>query len=982
MGLGKALAHATLTAAKDRGTSDIREDLKRAKDALASAIEPFGKHPLRSRYGQPAIPRLTEPLLYAAAIERALLGEEAKEFLLSLDDDEAVRGLLIEIASDSEHPAQQVALSAFAREYSLHGLRASDEVAKIEAAIEGMLSSEEVPFDGLLFHRIGEDFLVGGARDRWAARLAELSLNDGLSGERREAYADLLAEFADLPLAFRRNRFKLNAEGTVGIWKELSKDDARENLRQRAGYAVELFGRSIPRAERHLRRWLRSRCGIATEVLESAPELEAWWANAREEDPADWLAAALGESSETLDLERALDLLLTSKGERWEWAARWLSLAAPTDWDVPVFPRDHSARYDQHTLEWKRLIRGAEVGTRSLQFATLTLGGFVEEDELSFQGLETIQFGVPFEFRLPLGSAVRPEFTPRSLGTYVGLGDSQHQPGREKIVRGRLDPGLENLELRLGVGGHRDGWSSAGAKLNAGWSAYTSELGPGGVSHAGQVATGWTELKDRTAVRFEVSRLCAEAEVAEPWQLEDWRSALAIELAAHMENYIKSIEAHRLGNRRGGLLPPDEMFAQLHLANYWSLPECRDQLARLRELGFLFSEEHSSGMNELLMRASLAAGDERVLATPSIDSTRTAESAFGPTYWVRLAANQEQASIRQFALDSLRENDVHTDLWSSLEKRYDERGWAVPDWMSELAKGGESSTVIALQGTDLRGAWAMLLGAFGAFATWRLARSARGSSSDLRWALCLVLPCLGTSLFFGGASIEFLFLDVLGLAGLAWATSRLAAHVSGTLAKLSTVAFSIAFVAELVRRTGWSPAGDLMSIALVFGITGLAHLGVALRKRARQPGSSMGWFLVGGGPLLVVGAPIFVTVLGAILSLAFGAAARPLAYFGPFITVVLIVVVVEFTRRKHVAPASREPVLRHLVLPSAWILFCVPLVLANLSRLGSQLSWEAAPNLNVMPWRDLAPAFFVFTTVWLFAVLYEGVMAAHKDYPR
>lgn len=471
-----------------------------------------------------------------------------------------------------------------------------------------------------------------------------------------------------------------------------------------------------------LRRWLARHAGTDRPGM-SWPE---WWQAHRSEDPRTWLARALGldQPIEEITTKTVLQRWRTGPSrDQWHdsgYCHCLLTLLVDESFRLPRYA--NGIYGGSLRVRWERAVDDVPGDSYTLRIATLAIADGRATPELIWQ-------------------------------KHVPLRLDEQQTWTEWT-----SPDLEQNDLRVGFGRQawlleaRGGWRHQGSarltwtvngaeanvselsqqlfygSTNGRHSTYDSEVRVGEVTTLG-VALRWPDQRPLHTETVRLAYLDRGADEA-PWQLEQWRAALATTLEKLVARSARA--SHR------------DAVSAVTAATFLPLPEHIATLERLRNSG-------ADNMESVYRAALLVAGDERAIAEPETPPTL---EFYSPTFWIRLAQLTDDTAIRDYAWRKAEGGKLHAATAKTLLRAH-AAGLPTPQWALDRARSAPGFLRLVW-----RSSWPAILGLAATLAI-ALAAGARmirrrGTVSGRRSGVCFWFATLALANFsIWGAGTEW-----------------------------------------------------------------------------------------------------------------------------------------------------------------------------------------------------------------------------------
>jgi len=483
----------------------------------------------------------------------------------------------------------------------------------------------------------------------------------------------------------------------VTAWQEASQLPRGAALRRRIAFVGEtLFGdkpatqADVETKDFHLRHWLSYRTGAD---IRNQEDWQNWWDEHKDQDPREWLLAALGWNIAPDQVTPALAVAQFRANSRISQHKHMvlhhlLTLVVPEDFNTP-----HAFGGMSPQRVWEQLLLPAPEARHPVRVATLAFVNGNPEPQLLWQTRTVLNLGEELTWN---------EIITEDIGLqqmYVGMprpGWMQNNPG-PITLKGSVTLKWEK-DVVIGDAHSRVDRRTPTYQFNGIYPV--SDQSEVGVMLA--TAGGMQYVRDGQNY-FDYITLTIVEEKDAPdttWDVSDWLDAAN----ATPQNASEAADSARGIATMACFLPlPDQ-----HLA-------LRRTFQRVRR-GFVDNDSNYARCGLLL------AGDASALDLPEFQDqdSRFADShpQTPPSFWVRLALTSDVPKIRDHAFAQLKEQELLPAFRRTLQ-RAAQNGTELPAWLSEQVRDEPSRIVDYLTGA--KGAigglmlcvLAMLGGAFG-----------------------------------------------------------------------------------------------------------------------------------------------------------------------------------------------------------------------------------------------------------------------------
>lgn len=464
--------------------------------------------------------------------------------------------------------------------------------------------------------------------------LAEIAAMNDVSPELRSLAVDWLAAVADLPLEAERqppyqggryNPFpcrtpKLEAE-ILQVWSQLHAKDRKGRYHGLVAWAVKKFlgpkEELLGASERTLAKWIETHTGLSG-VDEAS--VRRWWERHANDDPVAYLSEALGLPPEG-DLLSVFNVFLRTRfgneSERRDLLLKLLRLSAPPEILAEV-------KESTDTMVWYEAIKPPDEPYR-LRVARIDCPLTTSVPQVAWEQMREVRIGETAEIEWHeqwdhygyLNIDVRVPGVPEKARKAPDRVRRMKQPIRVVWARGRVAVDSSD-PFEVGV-------------VN----------GPSlGYRHRER---DWRDPPAEMFVVLEPAGADGRA-----WSADDWRAAIARNLAFLVEGIEKERASSRTGVDDFRMRYMNNLNWLLHYSDaFLPLPGCRRELAAL-------AGRFRNETDPQLLRARLLAGDTTLLDDPELrvfleQSTRDQD----PTFAVRLLLSTEIEEFRAFASSAL-----------------------------------------------------------------------------------------------------------------------------------------------------------------------------------------------------------------------------------------------------------------------------------------------------------------------------------------
>jgi predicted Ser/Thr protein kinase/tetratricopeptide (TPR) repeat protein len=654
-------------------------------------------------------------------------------------------------------------------------------------------------------------------RDGLLDALASLVADSRESADARACALNLLAQFADLPVA-------TNRRGVAGDWDGFSKEIVKSTVE-----TLEAVRKATPEEALRLRidlgmkipdaAWMKSHTDWGPHETDAR---NAWWAEQRERDPRFWLAPSvdLPADADPSDPETLLAHLRRVQNQKRFRVHLLLCLAAPEGVTPPYFLHDRQEPGRGLDHEWREALHAKRTDEPwLLRVAYLRLTD-CDPPEILWEEVRPIAIGEPTEIR-----RVHEEIVPWS-GTYTvpGLGVSTGpSPARTSLhVQGfLLDWRADGL--RLEVGHVTQSRTSPGGGTTSGWGGSNRSV------HAGMILTpdvmeGYSSSRGGS-VRNPVLLAVAEPPGTEPraWTVDDWRTKLASNLETLARNHADARENRRSLSGHIRHADPPSMWLHPMIAAKIGLPGRGDLFRAFQDPDEITFYERSTWL-----RARLMAGDASVLGATGLAKIAGDEDDTGAApWWGRLFLATEDRSIRAFAAEVLAQAEIRDSIAARLEEAVETRGLTVPPALREKIGGAGGRMAMHV----IKGGWWMyglglLFTLTALFGSIFLSVGSR-TLAPAAWLVFAGLGFLALGIYRYGFDLA---IDEVGLAVATIGASVLARRAAGRARFVVAAGFGVALLFTIAARIGIAPltATALAGVATAAAVLSLPWLACGL----------------------------------------------------------------------------------------------------------------------------------------------------------